>query len=214
MFIVRLNEKLPESSQCTVTIHPFCPLWSFVWKRIWSWSQYSMPIAIFIQCQASLYSKFQRICQLELKLYHGNNSVYRRTTGTIAPCNIIPLQNIIFFCHIKILSNHTRSNTVVLFCQCSEWMLVFLNAKRAFCFSYIMARTRYILSGISWREQGIFRWLNDNILFVLDEHAYLNLYSAGTPKTEVCGLICHSIPTHYSDFEPISLCSYSLLMHS
>jgi hypothetical protein len=84
------------------------------------------------------------------------------------------------------------------------------NAKRAFCFSYIMARTRYILSGISWREQGIFRWLNDNILFVLDEHAYLNLYSAGTPKTEVCGLICHSIPTHYSDFEPISLCSFSI----
>jgi hypothetical protein len=35
------------SSQCTITIHPFCPLWPFVWKRIWS--QYLIPIATFIQ---------------------------------------------------------------------------------------------------------------------------------------------------------------------
>ena len=73
-----------------------------------------------------------------------------------------------------ILSNDTRSNTVVLFCECSEWMLVF-NAKRTFV--------------LSWREQGTFRWLNDNIHFVLDQHSYLDLYSAGTQQQSAGGYV-------------------------
>ena len=73
-----------------------------------------------------------------------------------------------------ILSNDTRSNTVVLFCECSEWMLVF-NAKRTFV--------------LSWREQGTFRWLNDNIHFVLDQHSYLDFYSAGTQQQSAGGYV-------------------------
>ena len=34
---------------------------------------------------------------------------------------------------------------------------------------------------------GTFRWLNDDILFVLDQHAYLDFYSVGTPKLQSAG---------------------------
>ena len=56
---------------------------------------------------------------------------------------------------------------------------------------------------------------NDNILLVLDQHAYLDFNSVGKPKLQSAGgykNVCSSIPTHYSDFEPTSHCSYSLEM--
>jgi hypothetical protein len=31
---------------------------------------------------------------------------------------------------------------------------------------------------------GTFRWLNDDILFVLDQHAYLDFYSVDAPKLQ------------------------------
>jgi hypothetical protein len=42
------------------------------------------------------------------------------TTAAIYPCNKILPKNCVWFCHIKFWSNHTRSNTVVLFCECSK----------------------------------------------------------------------------------------------
>jgi len=69
--------------------HTYLPLWPLVWK--WVGLQYSKSIPTFIQCQGSLCLKFKRICRLQLKLSHGNHSVYSQ----IAPykCNIIRPQN-------------------------------------------------------------------------------------------------------------------------
>jgi len=111
---------------------------------------YSVPKFIVFKSQKDLLTRTEVVAREQLCL------LYRRTTAKISPCNKIPPQ--IVFCHIKIWSNHTRSNTVVLFCECSKWVLRYLlNAKRA------------IFLAISWREQGTFRWLNDDICFVLDQ---------------------------------------------
>ena len=67
-----------------------------------------------------------------------------------------------------------------------EWLL--LNATSA------------IFSTISRREQVNFQWDDDEIRFVLDEHAELNLYSASSLKKDMS---LHW--THYSDSEPTSL---------
>ena len=76
----------------------------------------------------------------------------------------------------------------------------FLTSKEHF-FSYTMARTRYIL-------------LND-VLFVLDQYTYTQLYSSLQCKlTEkiVHAQICCSIRTHYHDSEQSSLYSFSLML--
>jgi hypothetical protein len=46
---------------------------------------------------------------------------------------------------------------------------------------------RAIFVAISWREQCTVRWLNDDTLNVLDQHAYLDFYSVGTPKLQSAG---------------------------
>ena len=71
-------------------------------------------------------------------------------------------------------SEYSDEGLCTMLHECSEWMLVF-NDKSAFVLA------------ISWREQGIFRWLNDNIHFVLDQHSYLDFYSVGTPKQQSAG---------------------------
>jgi hypothetical protein len=44
-----------------------------------------------------------------------------------------------------------------------------------------------ILSAISWREQINFQWDYDDIRFVLDQHAELDLYSASSLKQQSMG---------------------------
>jgi len=39
-------------------------------------------------------------------------------------------------------------------------------------------------SSISWREQVTFWWNDDEVRFVLDQHAELNFYSASSPKKQ------------------------------
>ena len=59
--------------------------------------------------------------------------------------------------------------------------------------SYIIARTSY------------FQWDDDEVHFVLDQHAYLDFYRASSLKQQSTGRhACHSTLTHYSDSEPIS----------
>ena len=55
----------------------------------------------------------------------------------------------------------------------SEWLL--FNANSAiFCY-------------ISWREQVNFQWDDDEVRFVLDQHAELDFYSAISPKQQSAG---------------------------
>jgi hypothetical protein len=41
-----------------------------------------------------------------------------------------------------------------------------------------------IFSAISWWEQDNFQWDDDDVRFVLDQHAYLDLYSASSMKQQ------------------------------
>jgi hypothetical protein len=43
-------------------------------------------------------------------------------------------------------------------------------------------------SAISWREQVNFQWHDDEIHFVLDQHAELNFHSASSLKRQLAGL--------------------------
>ena len=52
----------------------------------------------------------------------------------------------------------------------SEWLL--FNANSA------------IFLAISWRKQVNFQWDNDEVRFVLDQHAELDLYSASSMKQQ------------------------------
>jgi hypothetical protein len=59
------------------------------------------------------------------------------------------------------------------------------------------------------REQVTFSRDNkDDDRFVLDHHAYLDLYSTRSPKQQSAS----SIRTHYLDSEPTNLCSFSLVL--
>ena len=68
-------------------------------------------------------------------------------------------------------------------------------------FSYIMAR-----------KKVNFQW-DDEVRFVLDKHAELNFYSASSLK-QVRGYTCRSTWKHYTDSEPISLCSFYLMLRA
>ena len=59
----------------------------------------------------------------------------------------------------------------------SEWLL--FNANSA------------IFSAISWREQVNFQWNDDEVHFVLDQHAELNFYSASSLKQQSAGPLGH-----------------------
>ena len=52
----------------------------------------------------------------------------------------------------------------------SEWLLFSANSA--------------IFSAISWREQANFQWDDDEIRFVLDQHAELDFYSASSLKQQ------------------------------
>ena len=52
----------------------------------------------------------------------------------------------------------------------SEWLI--LNANSA------------IFLAISWREQVNFQWDDDEVLFVLDQHDWLDFYSASSLKQQ------------------------------
>ena len=43
------------------------------------------------------------------------------------------------------------------------------------------------LSAISWQEQDIFRWDDNEIRLVLDQHAKLDIYSASSLKQQSAG---------------------------
>ena len=111
---------------------------------------------------------------------------------------------------------------LIITLQCSRHSTLRKNTKQTFillfvpprssCSNYATRGTRGLTSSehlflaIPWREQGTF--------FCTRPTRLLGLLQCWHTKTTVCGWICRSIRTHYSDFEPTSLCSYSLLMHA
>jgi hypothetical protein len=76
----------------------------------------------------------------------------------------------------------------------NEWF----NSNEPF-FSYFMVRTSYIFD-------------DDDICFVLDQHAELDHYSASSLKISLQEDVCCSTRIHYPDSGPTSLYSYSLMM--
>ena len=70
-------------------------------------------------------------------------------------------------------------------------------------------------AAISWREQVTFNemMMMSGICFVLDQHAEVDFYSARSLKQQSAGRRqCRSTRSHYSDSEPTSLCSYSIML--
>jgi uncharacterized protein YcaQ len=64
-----------------------------------------------------------------------------------------------------------------------EWVSDYCLSPNEQFFSYIMARTSYNFSAISWREQVTIWWDDDdNVHFVLDEHTELDFYSVSSLK--------------------------------
>ena len=59
-------------------------------------------------------------------------------------------------------------------------------------------------SAISWREQVNFQLNDDEVLFVLDQHAELDFYSASSLKQQSVDRHVAPTRTHYPDFEPTS----------
>jgi hypothetical protein len=57
----------------------------------------------------------------------------------------------------------------------SEWLL--FNANSAI----------FLLYNVSWREQINFQWDDDEVRFVLDQHAELDFYSTSSPKQQSVG---------------------------
>jgi hypothetical protein len=49
-----------------------------------------------------------------------------------------------------------------------------------------MTRTSYI-SATSWQEQVTFRWVDDDVHFVLDQNTELDFYSANTLNQQSAG---------------------------
>ena len=59
-------------------------------------------------------------------------------------------------------------------------------------------------SAISWREQVNFQLNDDEVLFVLDQHAELDFYSASSLKQQSVDRHVAPTRTHYPDSEPTS----------
>ena len=60
-----------------------------------------------------------------------------------------------------------------------------------------------------------FQWDDDEIRFVLDQHAELDFYSASLLKQQSADrhiYACLSTPKYYSDSEPTSPCTFSLML--
>ena len=79
------------------------------------------------------------------------------------------------------------------------------------CFYKIKGKQFY--SYIMYLEQVTYQWDNEEIYFVLDQHAKLDFYSASSLKQQSVN-IGHSSQTYYADFKPNSFCSYSLMLHA
>jgi hypothetical protein len=74
-----------------------------------------------------------------------------------------------------------------------------------------LTSTQQFCSAIWWREQVNFQWNDDEVCFLLDQHAYLDLYSASSLKQQSADRLCHPTRTHYPDSEPTCICSSSLV---
>ena len=72
-------------------------------------------------------------------------------------------------------------------------------------------------SVISWPEQVNFQRDDDDddyeVRFVLGQHDQMDFYSAGSLKQQSVET-CRPTRTHYTDSEPPSLCSFSLMLHA
>jgi hypothetical protein len=58
---------------------------------------------------------------------------------------------------------------------------------------------------------------DDDVRFALDQHAYFDFYGASSQTTGTRDTghgTCRSTWTHYSDSEPTSFCSYSLMLRA
>jgi hypothetical protein len=56
-------------------------------------------------------------------------------------------------------------------------------------------------------------WNDNDILFVLDQHSELDFYIAISLKQQSTDRHFAPLGQDYPDFEPIFLCSYSLMLH-
>jgi hypothetical protein len=66
-----------------------------------------------------------------------------------------------------------------------NWILVLLYTIFHIIFLFIVVqRKRSNFSAISWREQVNFQWDDDEVRFVLDQHAELDFYSASSLKQQ------------------------------
>ena len=64
-------------------------------------------------------------------------------------------------------------------------------------------------SAISWQEQVILRWDDDDVYFVQDQHNVLDFYSVSSLKQQS---VSRHVTPHYLESEPTCLCSYCSIL--
>ena len=67
---------------------------------------------------------------------------------------------------------------------------------------------------MSWREQVNFQYDDDEVRFVLDQHAEMDLHCASPLKRQSADKHVATTRTHYSDSEPTCLYTFSLMMRA
>ena len=79
------------------------------------------------------------------------------------------------YCKYQMLDIHKKYHWYLMFNMwVSEWAIVVLHQFSNY-------------SAISWREQVNFQWDDDEVSFVLDQHAELDFYSASSLKQQSAG---------------------------
>jgi hypothetical protein len=66
----------------------------------------------------------------------------------------------------------------------------------------------YVATCISWREQVYFKWDDDEVPFVLDQHTELDLYSSSSQQSAG-----RHVATHYSPLDIFIYLLYILHTH-
>jgi hypothetical protein len=77
------------------------------------------------------------------------------------------------YIHMYWKCNHNEQYKDIVSEWVSEWLLFIANS--------------IICSVISWREQVNFQWDDDEVRFVLDQHAELDFYSTSSLKQQSAG---------------------------
>ena len=87
---------------------------------------------------------------------------------------------------IKLSGRTKRIRTVWLWRRVIPYMLTPTKGDDRVSDCYLTS-TQQFCSAIWWREQVNFQWNDDEVCFLLDQHAYLDLYSASSLKQTVRG---------------------------